>query len=222
MATVFGRHMFEIKLIRSGICTFRSMHSHVVATFTKKMKITTLLLILLTSTYCFGQSGEYCGKRKKLAISRIKTKFPYNDAETIKLVSFKHDYSVHEPDTVEVPIYKPEIPRTNGKIDLTRMFEVKTLDSRLTEKILDILVNYDNEHRSMVVTFCYEPRNGILFLDKGNNVLGYVEICFECHQYKVEPSTMAVTLFCIEKFDALRSIFKEAGVTYGTVRNQDD
>ena len=186
------------------------------------MKTLTLILILLSTIYCFGQSGKYCGKKKKLTISEIKKKFPFDKAETIKLVSFKHAYAVmQESDTVEVPVYEPEIPKTNGTVDLTKMFESKTLDRNLIDKLLYILVNYDNQDRESEVAFCYEPRNGIVFIDKTDKVIGYVEICFDCLLYKVEPSTLTVTKFCSEKFEALKSIFKESGISYGTVRGVD-
>jgi hypothetical protein len=187
------------------------------------MKILHLILILVSTSYCFGQSGDYCGKKKKLKNLEIKKQFPYNETELIKLVSFKYDYPEIQSDTgdIEVPDYQPEIPKTSGKLDLTKMFETKTLDSKLTEKLLDILVNYDNEDRQSEVAFCYEPRNGIVFLDKEDNVIGYVEICFDCLRYKVVPNSMNVTRFCTEKFDALKNIFKEVGITYGTIHSGD-
>ena len=186
------------------------------------MKTLTFIIILLSTICSFGQSGDYCGKRKKLTISEIKTRFPFDKTYTIKLVSFKHEYPViKESDTVAVPIYEPEIPKTNGTVDITKMFESKTLDPKLTDKLLDILVNYDNEDRESEVAFCYEPRNGIVFMDKTDKVIGFVEICFDCLRYKVEPSTLTVTDFCSEKFDALKTLFKESGISYGTVRGVD-
>jgi hypothetical protein len=186
------------------------------------MKILSIILSILSVTSSFGQSGDYCGATKKLTISEIKNKFPYSRTETIKLVSFKYIYpAIQESDTAQVPVYEPEIPKTNGTVDLAKMFETKTLDDKLTGKIMDILVNYDNEDRSSEVAFCYDPRNGIVFLDKENKVIGFVEICFECSRYKFEPSTMTVTHFCTEKFNALKDVFKEIGISYGTVRTRD-
>jgi hypothetical protein len=186
------------------------------------MKILTLIAILLSTICSFGQSGDYCGKKKKLTIPQIKKKFPFDRTQTIKLVSFKHKYSVtEESDTVEAPTSRAEIPKTGGKVDLTKMFETKTLDSRLTEKILDVLVNYDNENRESESASCYEPRNGIIFMDKDEKILGFVEICFDCLRYEVEPSNLTVKNFCLEKFDVLKSIFKESGIVYGTVLSED-
>ncbi len=155
------------------------------------MKTLTIILILLSTTCSFGQSGDYCGKKKKQTISQIKKQFPFDRTHTIKLVSFKHEYHVmQESDTVAVPYREPEIPKTNGTVDLTKIFESKTLDHKLTGRLLDILVNYDNEERDSEVAFCYEPRNGIVFIDTADKVMGYVEICFDCLRYKVEPSNL--------------------------------
>ena len=186
------------------------------------MNTLTIILILLSTICSFGQSGDYCGKKKGYTISEIKKRFPFDRTHTIKLVSFKHKYPVtQESDTVEVPYMEPEIPKTNGTVDMTKMFETKTLDQKLADKLLNILVNYDNEERESEVAFCYEPRNGVVFIDKTNRVIGYVEICFDCLRYKVEPSTLTVTNFCSEKFEALKNIFKESGISYGTVRGVD-
>lgn len=34
---------------------------------------------------------------------------------------------------------------------------------------------------SQIMGACYQPRNGILFFDKDQKLLAYLEICFECH-----------------------------------------
>jgi hypothetical protein len=186
------------------------------------MKTLTIILILLSTTCSFAQSGDYCGKKKRKAISEIKKRFPFDRTHTIKLVSFKHEYPVmQESDTIEVSYMDPEIPKTNGAVDMTKMFETKRLDQKLTDKLLDVLVNYDNEDRESEVAFCYEPRNGIVFIDKTDKVIGYVEICFDCLRYKVEPSILTVTNFCSEKFEALKNVFKESGISYGTVQGVD-
>jgi hypothetical protein len=188
----------------------------------ERMKTLTITLVLLSTICSFGQNGDYCGKKTKLTMTEIKKRFPFDKTHTIKLVSFKHNYSVmQETDSVDGPFYEPEIPKTNGIVDFAKMFETKTLDRSLTDKLLDILINYDNEDRESEITFCYEPRNGIVFLDGNDKIIGFVEICFECLRYKVDPPTLKVGSFCSEKFNALKRIFKESGISYGTVRDVD-
>lgn len=156
----------------------------------------------------YQQDGNYCDNRLRKSEKEIREKFPFNSLHSIKVVSFKR----LEDDSVEVEL---EIPKTNGKIDFSKLYEVKTLNKDLTSKMLDILVNYDNKGGGMRVFFCYEPRNAIIFLGESDTILGYIEICFACQQYKIYPSTMSMGNFCTEKMDAIQGIMISAGLTYG-------
>jgi hypothetical protein len=179
------------------------------------MKSLTVILILFSTACCFGQDAK---KIKRMKISDIKKSFPYNKTETIKLVSFKYDLpTVKESDTtaVEVKAFEPETPRINGQIDMTKMFEVKTLDERKQQHLMNILMNYDHQDVSEVA-FCYAPRNGIIFLDKDQRIIGYIEICFECLKFKTEPSNVTVTTLFPDEFEELKTFFKQTGITYGT------
>jgi hypothetical protein len=101
------------------------------------------------------------------------------------------------------------------------MHEVKTLDKSMADKLLDILVNYDNGDNGLEIAMCYEPRNGIVFLDRSEKVLGYIEICFDCQQLKIEPKTLPVASFCNEKMDVIQGIFIKTGITYGVRPRMD-
>jgi hypothetical protein len=63
---------------------------------------------------------------------------------------------------------------------------------------------------------CYEPRNGVLFLDHKGKVFEYLEICFQC--MRTEKSSEAVNEggYCLTKYDLLRNFFRSAGIQYGT------
>jgi len=161
----------------------------------------------------YQKDGTYCDNRKRKDLKGIKKQFPYNYMHEVKVVSFKGQ----EIDSILLR----KIPKTGGKVDFKKMFEVRTLDADLADKMLDILVNYDNGTRSMVVMMCYDPRNAIVFLDKSDNVLGYIEICFDCQQYEIEPKTITLGGFCTEKMDAIQGIMQKAGITYGMVRSTD-
>ncbi len=144
----------------------------------------------------YQKDGGYCDNQKKKNLKEIEKQFPYSATRTVMVVSFKA-----LSDEVE-----REIPKTNGQVDFQKMFESRKLDHELTEKMLDILVNYDNKDGAMDVMMCYEPRNGIVFLDKSDQVLGYIEICFDCLQYNIEPKTIRVGSFCTEKMDAIQEL----------------
>lgn len=178
------------------------------------MKPLLFILILVLTSYCSEQKHKDSGKKKYFPMSEIKKSFPYNKTASIKLVSFKYDYPfTGESDTTEVQVYAPEIPKTNGVVDLAKMFEVVTADDTTSERLLNILMN-ENEGDEMEAAACYEPRNGIIFFDEKNNILGYIEICFECLQYELVPETITLTNLYPYEFDALKNLFREAGISY--------
>jgi hypothetical protein len=177
------------------------------------MKSLTVILFLSFTISSFGQA-----RIRQMKLSEIKKSFPYNNTETIKLVSFKFDYPVvNESDTTEMKIkaYEPETPRINGQIDMTKMFEVKTLDQQGEGKLMKILMNYDHQDVNEVV-FCYDPRNGIVFLDKDQQIIGYIEVCFECRKVKTEPSKVTISTLFPDEFKTLKKFFRDVGITYGT------
>lgn len=152
--------------------------------------------------------GTFCGNEERKSPKEIRKISPYNSLHSVRVVSFK----TLDNDSIYL---EPEIPKTNGQIDFNQMFEVKVLDKELEGKMLDILLNYDNPDGIMEIFMCWEPRNAIIFLDKAEKVIGYIEICFECNKYQAEPKTLSLGQFCREKFDAVQGIMMAAGITYG-------
>ncbi len=103
---------------------------------------------------------------------------------------------------------------------MSRAFESRALNNTQKDELLDLLVNfkYDLSYGDKVdasVAFCYTPRNAIVFLDKHDKPIGYVEICFECKRFEYEPRELTVGLFCTEKFELVKDLFSRAGVRYG-------
>jgi hypothetical protein len=150
--------------------------------------------------------GFYCGNFARKDLAEIRKKFPYNRTHTIKVVSFKDSFN---------------IPMNKGKIDFEKMHEIKTLDNDLTNKMTDILVNFDNRNLEMGMAFCWSPRNAIIFLDKKGKVLGYFVICFHCQVYEFAPKSFTFGRFCNEKMDAIQGIMMKAGITYGMKSNEE-
>lgn len=151
----------------------------------------------------YEKDGTYCGNSKRKSLNEVKGLYPYRAIHSIKVVSFKGF----------------EIPKTNGQIDLKKMFEIKSLDVNLTNKMLDIMANYDNKGMGMDIAFCWDPRNAVVFLDKSEKVIGYIEICFDCQQYKIQPEELPISNFCNEKMDAVQGLMIRAGISHGMTRN---
>ena len=65
---------------------------------------------------------------------------------------------------------------------------------------------------------CYTPRNTIIFLDKAENPIGYIEICFECgniYGSDEELNEITNTRFCSEKLLRIHNLFSSVGIHYG-------
>lgn len=93
--------------------------------------------------------------------------------------------------------------------------EVETLTLSQIEKLTDIFFNYNNKSGIVIAKGCYMPRNAIIFLDKNQKILGYIEICFECLNYRTSDEALTIGSYCSEKYDLIKAVFKESGITYG-------
>lgn len=157
---------------------------------------------------------DLCSRTRNLSTADIMSRFPFSKAKVIKVVSFKKP----SKEAIEW-----QIPKTvNGKIDMTRLFEVKALDASQTARLMDILMNYgyvplssNKAEKNVRVNLCYYPRHAILFEDRGSNILGYIEICIECLRYKTQPETLDVGEFCFDKYKLLEDFFRDVGIAYG-------
>jgi hypothetical protein len=57
---------------------------------------------------------------------------------------------------------------------------------------------------------CYNPRHSIIFYDKNDIVIGYIEICFECSQVKCSKNLNFIAKNALN----LETNFKTFGITY--------
>lgn len=190
------------------------------------MKYVVALVVVLCSTIAFSQNkpsdksalaqnyekaGSFCGNSERKSIDEILRMRPYDKIASIKLVSFKKlsDHSEH----------LMQIPQTNGKVDMSKMFEQKILTPAQRNRLFDVLVNYNDNKTVHEVLLCYEPRNAIIFLNDKDDVLGYIEFCFECWQLRGQFYNLEFTepmgTFCKEKLDVIQGFFLNAGIKYG-------
>jgi hypothetical protein len=190
----------------------------------------TALLLVIVSTHGLTQDMEQdrCQRTSNKRTKEILKSFPFNKAKSIKIVSFK----IVDEEAVEY-----EIPKIDGQVDVSKLFEIKTLNKKNTSKLLDMLVNinypplrdiqveYSIEDstelivRDIRVNMCYTPRHAILFENENKQVFSYIEICFECLRYKTEPKNLVIGEFCYEKYTMLEDFFRHAGIVYGIGQN---
>jgi hypothetical protein len=182
------------------------------------------LLLTSISNYGLAQDKEQdqCQRTGNKKTRDIKRNHPFDKATSIKIVSFK---------TLDKEVVEWEIPKVNGQVDFTRLFEVKVLNKKQTAKLLDILINInyiplpvtkaDDESdeesivREIKESLCYTPRHAILFENAKGQVFSYIEICIECLRYKTYPDTLEIGEFCADKYTMLEDFFRELGIVYG-------
>ena len=183
-----------------------------------------LIVALLFSTAAYGQfrkldtlpprPGGYpksvlkiekenhkCVNLPKKSFSTILKKYPFNNTAQIQLVSFKDN----------------KLPIENDTVCYSKLYEVKTLTLRQIDSLTNTMYNIGFGGTILLVEemACYNPRNAILFIDKGGKVFEFIEICFECEQTVNSSDKIDFGEVCNEKFNLLREQFLNAGVNYG-------
>ena len=136
--------------------------------------------------------------------------FPFNTSAVIKIVSFNDPESQIE-DT---------LPMKGNEIDYTKITEEKTLSKEQIDELTSILhnVTYKGEIFRISGTGCYNPKNAILFCDKNNHLLEFIEICFHCSGYELSSEKIGLGDLCNEKWEMLRSFFLTTGIKLGATR----
>jgi hypothetical protein len=160
----------------------------------------------------FQTEGYYCGNRNsRKPVAEIRKMDFYSSVSSIRLTAF------NVVDRTEMH-YIPK--NAKNEVDLSLANEVVILDSSLTSKLLDLLVNFDAEG-DIEATFCdYDPRNAIVFFDKAGKQVGNIGICFECMKFEKSSESIPLGSFCREAYDTLQGFFRGAGIVYGTRVNE--
>lgn len=131
--------------------------------------------------------------------------YPFNRASRIQILSFKDDNF---------------IPVQHRKVDYSRLYEYRDLSVDQIDTLTDILYNLDydpNIKSSTRITGefkCYEPRNGILFLNAKGEAFEFIEICFECLKTRSSSKRIIEGTYCNQKFDLLKNFFRTVGIGY--------
>jgi hypothetical protein len=180
---------------------------------------TILLTIILVYVVCFGANGQNkpskqmfdnrnCIYKPKHTAAERLNKYPFNAADTIKLISFRHHYKKY--------------PLKEDTLIKDSLIETKVLTKIDINQLTDILYNnfYRGKNRLDVITQCFSPRNAIVFLDKNGSLKEFILICFHCENYTSKSDNYNLLGdACSQKIDKLRKFFIGKGVKYGTDLN---
>ena len=133
--------------------------------------------------------------------------YPFNKADKILVISFD-DRSLGD-----------KMPVQDDSLVYSKIKEVKVLDKQQTDSLTDILFNigYRGLINVLYEPACFQPRNGLVFLDRNNQVLEYVAICFECEDIALSSEKIMLGEFCTQKYAYLRRYFLSLGIRTGTL-----
>lgn len=130
--------------------------------------------------------------------------FPFNQAESVKIISFNSKLG--------------KTPIQNDTIITSKTFEIKTLSEKQIDQLTDILYNYNYSKKTNLISFsetgCYAPRHAIVFCNKSNQVISYIEICLECKKIVSGLPQESLGNFCDGKYKLLHQFFLEIGIKH--------
>jgi len=88
------------------------------------------------------------------------------------------------------------------------------LTSEQKDSLIRILFNFKSKRQGAIKleTDCYRPRHAILFYTYSNAPVNFIELCFECDNFRVGREQPLD--FCSEKMCMLRDFFASAGIKY--------
>ena len=174
-----------------------------------------------------------CLRKNKYSPAQRLRFYPFNKAKHVKLVAFE-DYLGAQPnvqiridDTIKPPnydsIWKARVPFKKTEIDYSTFKEIKTLDKTQVDQLTDLLYNigYAGPRQIEGHAKCYDPRNAILFVDTRGRTFAYLEICFQCQEYRVSSQKLMMGEFCEQKTNLIKSFFKTAGIQLGITKLND-
>lgn len=146
----------------------------------------------------------------KFSLSKRLSFFPFNKATQIQLVSFGLKTNGSERKDQQ----NHGLPITGDTINFRQLDQRKSLTMTEIDSLSDLLYNtctrWKNFERSKMG--CFNPRNAILFFDTAGKVFEYIEICFECHDFKVSSKKVKTFEECDPFYEEAKAYFNRLGL----------
>jgi len=107
-----------------------------------------------------------------------------------------------------------ELKFEKGKLtfDKTKVIDSLILNKDQKRKAFDVLLDTKCEEEGSIAA-CYEPRHLFTFY-KENKIVGYYEVCLECGGWKSTKELDKLPMFCIEKGEVMKELFKTFKLKY--------
>lgn len=156
-----------------------------------------------------------CIKKNLLSVKERNKNYPFNKAAKIELISFIDT-------TTDFPT---SIPVKNKKLEQAKVREQKIINDEQIDELTNILYNIGRtpvpnlQYTTNSSSSCYEPRNGIIFMNSRGDIFEYIEICFACRKSRISSRKVKIGEDCEQKFNILRDFFIKNGLQFGTVED---
>jgi len=148
------------------------------------------------------KKNHNCIHKSRISFSKISKQYPYNLASQIQLVSFTDR----------------NLPMLGDSVDYSKLKEVKVLTLKQIDSLTNILYNvgFGGLILKTEEMSCYNPRNAILFLNASGKEFAFIELCFECEDFRASSENIKFGDKCDQKYSMLKKLFKNAGIVHGT------
>ena len=183
------------------------------------MKYIFIIIGLFTLISCGSQYKEKlfyknmsCVKQEKLTVYERNKIYPYNVSNKIILAT----YLQKENGVMggEMQAYFSSLKEDRNLFDKKRFNEFIYLNDNQKNELTEIIFNYGYKKNINIGinSGCYMPNNAILFLDKDDNLLEFIEICFDCNQFRTSNEKITLGDKCMQKMNLLDNFFLKSGI----------
>ncbi|SRR5579871_5018887 len=150
-----------------------------------------------------------CFYKPKYSEAQRNQFYPFNIADTIKLISFRY--------------HRHNYPIKGDTLLIDSLIEIKVLSKAEINNLTDILYNnfYKKQRNYGSITQCFFPRNAFLFYDKVGHLREYILICFHCSRHEESSNKIYFGSNCIQKVEKLQQFFVSLGIKFGTDKTVD-
>lgn len=183
------------------------------------MKYSFIIIGLFTLTSCGSRYNEKlfyknmsCVKQDKFTVSERNKIYPYNVSAKVVLATY------HQKEKgmmgAEMQTYFRSLKEDKSLFDKTRFKEFIQLNNVQKNELTEIIFNYGYKRNvnEAYQKMCYMPNNAILFLDKDDNLLEFIEICFDCDQFRTSNKEITLSDDCMQKMNLLNEFFLKSGI----------
>lgn len=136
-------------------------------------------------------TDQRCYRNGNLSLGERSGMYPFNKAKKVILIAFDEASGA--------------TPVVNGRLDSGQTKAIKILDQKQVNALTDLIFNYNYSKKNQLKVHtepgCYIPRNAILFTDEQERIFAYIEICFECYQYKSSEEQVNLGAPCEDKLN---------------------